>query len=457
MPDKIDAYVETVGEQIRWKKARPSLTEEIRAHLLDERDACLARGMDEEAAQAEAARQMGDPVLLGADLDRVHRPRPQWGLLALALVLTAAGVLLRVLLTAGMRGVSPEDLTRDVAGGLLGAAALAAGYLLDVSALGKRAVWFCLGFLAATSPYTLYLLCLIGVPIQTKWSFLIQTLFPLTLALLLWRLRGRGWRGVLAVVAWTGLMAVHCFLLPNLFACLCVILSALILGLFFAYQDWFGIGKPRGMLLAAVLGLTPIALLVWGLRERLRLVIFPELDPMGWGYYSASVRTALSGAKPLGRTDPALWLTENGWSLVPFIEGDNLLTNLICSWGWLPFLAVVGAFLAFFLWMVWKTLRLRQALGRAVCLGGLVSLGVPAVFSLLQNLGLPLFSASFPLVVSNTGTVLSLFLIGLMLSALRDGSLPEPAPSRASRRDNGPRRVRWENGELTITLRPRRQ
>lgn len=456
MPDKIDAYVETVGEQIRWKKARPSLTEEIRAHLLDERDACLARGMDEEAAQAEAARQMGDPVLLGADLDRVHRPRPQWGLLALALALTAAGVLLRVLLTAGMRGVSPEDLTRDVAGGLLGAAALAAGYLLDVSALGKRAAWVCLGFLAVTAPCTAAI-CWGRPGSRTFVSFLLQTLFPLTLALLLWRLRGRGWRGVLAVVAWTGLMVVHCFLLPNLFTCLCVILSALVLGLFFAYQDWFGIGKPRGMLLAAVLGLTPIALLVWGLRERFRLVIFPELDPMGWGYYSASVRTALSGAKPLGRTDPALWLTENGWSLVPGIEGENLLTNLICSWGWLPFLAVVGAFLAFFLWMVWKTLRLRQTLGRAVCLGGLVSLGVQAAFSLLQNLGLPFVDASFPLVVGNTGTVLSLFLIGLMLSALRDGSLPEPAPSRASRRDNGPRRVRWENGELTISLRPRRQ
>lgn len=456
MPDKIDAYVETVGEQIRWKKARPSLTEEIRAHLLDERDACLARGMDEEAAQAEAARQMGDPVLLGADLDRVHRPRPQWGLLALALVLTAAGVLLRVLLTAGMRGVSPEDQTRDVAGGLLGAAALAAGYLLDVSALGKRAAWVCLGFLAVTASCTAAI-CWGRPGSRTFVSFLLQTLFPLTLALLLWRLRGRGWRGVLAVVAWTGLMAVQCFLLPNLFTCLCVILSALVLGLFFAYQDWFGIGKPRGMLLAAVLGLTPIALLVWGLRERFRLVIFPELDPMGWGYYSASVRTALSGAKPLGRTDPALWLTENGWSLVPGIEGENLLTNLICSWGWLPFLAVVGAFLAFFLWMVWKTLRLRQALGRAVCLGGLVSLGVQAAFSLLQNLGLPFVDASFPLVVGNTGTVLSLFLIGLMLSALRDGSLPEPAPSRAPRRDNGPRRVRWENGELTISLRPRRQ
>ena len=91
MPDRISAFVEAVGAEIRWKKARPLLTEEIRTHLLDQRDACVAQGMAEDEAQAEAVRQMGDPVALGADLDRVHRPRPQWGLLALALVLAAAG------------------------------------------------------------------------------------------------------------------------------------------------------------------------------------------------------------------------------------------------------------------------------------------------------------------------------------------------------------------------------
>ena len=35
----------------------------------------------------------------------------------------------------------------DLAGGVLGAVCLAAGYLLDVSALGRVAGWLCLGFL----------------------------------------------------------------------------------------------------------------------------------------------------------------------------------------------------------------------------------------------------------------------------------------------------------------------
>ena len=109
-------------------------------------------------------------------------------------------------------------------------------------------------------------------------------------------------------------------------------------------------------------------------------------------------------------------------------------------------------FAAFFLWMLWKTIRLRQTLGRAVCLGGLTALGVQAVFSLLLNLGVPLFAASFPLVVGNTGTVLNMFFIGLMLSAFRDGAMPEERP--AERLLTVPA-VSWADGVLTMNFKGR--
>ena len=437
-------------DQVRWKKARPGLAAEIRTHLLDQRDACLAQGMDEGAAQGEAVRQMGDPVALGTDLDRVHRPRPQWGLLVFALALAALGTLLRLFLTMDTPSATP-GLTHII-GGVLGAVCLAAGYRLDVSALGRVAGWLCLGFLIVVTPM---------LPIWVfSWQesevpaiYLLLILFPLTLALLLWRLRGRGWLGVLGGLVWTGLAVFQCIILFNGSALFYVTISALVLGLFFAYQNWFGIGKKLGTVLVTLLGLGVLFLIVyyWYWRQ-FRFDIHPELDPLNQGYYAAAIRTALSGAKWLGPVDPALWFTENGWPLVPNIEGDNLLTNLICSWGWLPFLAVVGAFAAFFLWMLWKTLRLRQTLGRAVCLGGLTALGVQAVFSLLLNLGVPLFAASFPLVVGNTGTVLNMFFIGLMLSAFRDGAMPEERP--AERLLTVPA-VSWVDGVLTVNFKGR--
>ena len=438
-------------DQVRWKKARPGLAAEIRTHLLDQRDACLAQGMDEGAAQGEAVRQMGDPVALGTDLDRVHRPRPQWGLLVFALALAVLGTLVRLFLTMDTPSATP-GLTHII-GGVLGAVCLAAGDRLDVSALGRRAGCVCLGFLAATIPSAVFLLNSVNLLVRTIGSFLIQTLFSLTLALLLWRLRGRGWLGVLGGLVWTGLAVFQCIILFNGSALFYVTISALVLGLFFACQNWFGIGKKLGTVLVTLLGLGVLFLIVyyWYWRQ-FRFDIHPELDPLNQGYYAAAIRTALSGAKWLGPADPSLWLEERGRSLVPNIEGDNLLTNLICSWGWLPFLAVVGAFAAFFLWMLWKTIRLRQTLGRAVCLGGLTALGVQAVFSLLLNLGVPLFAASFPLVVGNTGTVLNMFFIGLMLSAFRDGAMPEERP--AERLLTVPA-VSWVDGVLTVNFKGR--
>lgn len=438
-------------DQVRWKKARPGLAAEIRTHLLDQRDACLAQGMDEGAAQGEAVRQMGDPVALGTDLDRVHRPRPQWGLLVFALALAMLGTLLRMRLSTNLKFISNDDLMLDLAGGVLGAVCLAAGYLLDVSALGRRAGWVCMGFLAIV----VFLLLSWDLRVQgVSWQVeFFLYLFPLTLALLLWRLRGRGWPGALGAMAWAGLCGISCLLTPSLFALFQVTLSALILGLFFSCRDWFGIGKRLGMVLVTVLGLGILFLIVYyGYWTQFRFDIHPELDPLNRGYYAATIRTALSGAKWLGPVDPALWFTENGWPRVPNMDSDNLLTNLICSWGWLPFLAVVGAFAALFLWMLWKTIRLRQTLGRAVCLGGLTALGVQAVFSLLLNLGVPLFAASFPLVVGNTGTVLNMFFIGLMLSAFRDGAMPEERP--AERLLTVPA-VSWADGVLTVNFKGR--
>lgn len=296
MPDRISAFVEAVGAEIRWKKARPLLTEEIRTHLLDQRDACVAQGMAEDEAQAEAVRQMGDPVALGADLDRVHRPRPQWGLLALALMLAAAGAFLRFSLTADVPYVSLQDRQMDLLGGLMGAAALAAGYLLDVSTLGRRAWWTCVALAAGV-------LCFLPWRVNgPAWlSAQLLSLFALTLALVLWKQRGRRWRGAAVCLSWTALAAAACCLCPSVYALVQVTMAA----------------------------------------------------------------------------------------------------------------------------------------------------------SLSLTLGAPVLSGGFPLVVGNVNTVVDMLLIGLALSALRDGGLPETAPALCRNRSAAFRRVRWENGELIFSLRPR--
>jgi len=87
----IAAYLEAVQGQIRWKRARPLLVRELERHLEDQRDDFLKEGKAPDEAERLAVEDMGDPVTVGTELDRIHRPRPQWGLLGLTIALAAIG------------------------------------------------------------------------------------------------------------------------------------------------------------------------------------------------------------------------------------------------------------------------------------------------------------------------------------------------------------------------------
>ena len=58
----MDEYLEKLLSQIRSKKARPFIEEEIRGHIEDQIAENLKNGMSPDEARAAAVRDMGDPV-----------------------------------------------------------------------------------------------------------------------------------------------------------------------------------------------------------------------------------------------------------------------------------------------------------------------------------------------------------------------------------------------------------
>lgn len=423
MPDTIQSYVDAMSAEIRWKKACPALVQEITTHLLEQRDAYMRSGMGLEEAERETLRQMGDPVSLGAELDRVHRPRPQRGLLLLAAALLTAGCVLRLVLSVPADGylLNRVRMLKDLTCIFLGLCALAGGYLLDVSLLGRHRGTLCLSWIAATALALLF----------TKRGLFAQNLLPLypvTLAAVLWSQRGRRWRGVLLCLLWAGAGILLACMIPSSFDVLVVILSAVLLGLLFTRRDWFGVGKGLGSVLVLLPGAAAAALWVVVRWRSLSFALFPEKDLLYAGYSAAMTRQALAAAQWIGPADVAQWEASTHLSLyqlVPLMDTSMLPLNLICRWGWLPFLALLTGFSAFFVWALWKVLRLRQTLGRAVSVAVLTALLAQLVMSLTMNMGVPMTGASFPLLVGNWNTLADMFLIGLMLSAFRDGSLPE--------------------------------
>lgn len=418
----ISAYLETVGQQIRWKRARPVLLAELRQHLEDQRDAFAAEGREDPEHLAVA--EMGDPAALGMELDRIHRPKAQWGLLALTMAMALTGAVLRVWLTAGWAdsGLS-VDPARTALSLVLGCGALLAGYFLDISFLGRHARVLYLGALAAAfvtwqlSPHT-------GVPVGTYYVILC---FPVVYACWLYTCRGRGWAGLLLAAAGGVPLAAVCYLTPWALGLLVLLVSGFLLLLSACLRDWFGAGRRWSVLFsctcagAIAAGGVFLATRSQSICRRLTAAFYPETDPLGAGWNALHIRRSLGVSQ---------WWGQGNWEYpypyekaMPMCDSDSLLTTLIYRLGWLPFVLIVLVFALLVTWLLLRCLRQKSPLGRLVVTAVVLNLALHGAFSVAWNLGVTLAGTAFPLLVGNANTVVNMGLIGLALSAFRGDSI----------------------------------
>ena len=96
--ERLDAYLNQAGAQIRWRRARKSLLQELGHHVADQELAYRAEGAPEDEALDRAVAEMGDPVEVGRALDRLHRPQTRWELMAFTILLLALGLAAQQLL-----------------------------------------------------------------------------------------------------------------------------------------------------------------------------------------------------------------------------------------------------------------------------------------------------------------------------------------------------------------------
>ena len=88
--NEIKNYLNTVCEQIRFQKAHDIVKKELQNHIIDQTDAFIEQGIEKEIAVQKAIAEMGDPVAVGTELDRVHRPKLEWNILLFVILLSFA-------------------------------------------------------------------------------------------------------------------------------------------------------------------------------------------------------------------------------------------------------------------------------------------------------------------------------------------------------------------------------
>ena len=259
--DKINGYLEAVRQQIRWKRAQPIVLEEINNHLTDQKDALLKEGLDEAAATDKAIKEMGDPVMVGEQLDQAHRPKPDWTLLTLTGAMLLLGFAIQFFIDSTFDGT--WGLQQQMVWAGIAITVMLAAYFADFTIVGKypKTVFFTL--CAITIVFCFFTGTINGRAFYAIYPLL---LFPTAFAGLVYSMRNQGYGGlILCGAAFLSRIPVHaCSQFDRSLLCVSclIILTAAVL------KGWFNVRKRSAMLIlyipTAVVLSVPFIMLMLG-------------------------------------------------------------------------------------------------------------------------------------------------------------------------------------------------
>lgn len=245
----MEEYLKKVEEQIRCRKARPFIRQELQDHMEDQMEANLHNGMDREDALQAAVREMGDPVETGISLDHVHRPKIATGLLALIALISLAGCLLH----AGM--VSSDAETVAYMSGkypgyvLLGLVVMFLFYFIDYTTIARYAKELAVLLILLTVSARFFGMSING---KSAWIYVGGTVISTEALILLYvpiyggilyHYRKTGYGGILKAVLWMMVPVFEVIRLPSLITAGILLVCMITLLTIAICKNWFAVSK----------------------------------------------------------------------------------------------------------------------------------------------------------------------------------------------------------------------
>ncbi|MGE7851154.1 FtsW/RodA/SpoVE family cell cycle protein [Bacillus paramycoides] len=135
MNKKGERFLKEVTTHIKSKEAKSFVATELDFHLKQAKNTWIERGLSEEVAEDKAVEQMGSPIKLGQELNKLHKPKVDWFLIILLVTAMGLGFLPIVAL-----GHTNDLLMNKVIFVILGVATALGMMLLDYRKL-ERLGW----------------------------------------------------------------------------------------------------------------------------------------------------------------------------------------------------------------------------------------------------------------------------------------------------------------------------
>ncbi|WP_027400576.1 permease prefix domain 1-containing protein [Anaerovorax odorimutans] len=410
--NKINEYINMVLHQIRWKKAHDNISQELLNHIDDQKNTFINKGQDEKTAELNAVAQMGDAVIVGQQLDRIHRAKTEWSILAIigiCILISVAAQYLISLNSVKCEWTNPLYLADYLKTIPFGIGILLITYFMDYSLLAKY-------------PKILYgsalgvCILLFGVSSRRNGSYIhvfyFALLFIVLYSLIVYSQRNKGYTGIV-FCGIVGIMTNLIFLYAAsiLSAWMFTLCGAIILTVA-VIKNWFKVSKKFTLLLVWV----PIIL-----SFLIFLYIRSDVLLRDNGYILMMVRDLLADSQFIGQGSLASLKEYNIENYLPSWYYDYSLLYFTYKFGWIVSLGVITV-TAFLIIRIFNAVKKqRSELGFILSLSICLAISIQSIMFLLSNLGVWAYGLC-PLPLLSPGKIsflINMALLGFLLSAYR--------------------------------------
>ena len=441
---QIKDFLEKVCNEIKYKPIREEISKELENHIEESKEAYIHKGESEEIAINKAIADMGDAEVIGKTLNKIHKPKLDYKLIILLLILLCFTFLVVGIKTTShvfSEGEGPffvKTIVYLIIGFILGLAI----YFMDYTQIAKYSNYIYIAssiLVIYTVQFSNYQVN--GIPylnVGNIFTVSISTVaMPLFLISFIGFIQNVGKHKVELHVLSLETIRIDISLIKiivlSIFSLLLLgsipsLTSAFILGIAYmiiatvkilkdSYKKVTNLLKLWGVIF--VLGIISIISLTAGapyLLEKIITTFHPETDPEGTGWLGINRKLIIESASTFGEAE------DMSNALELFDEGTEFaFISILAHYGWIVAILLIVTIILISVKLIINSIKVKDAYGKMLIIGISCLFIFQSVFNVLMNLNL-WFESGFELPFvsyGGTGLIMNMVCLALVLSIYR--------------------------------------
>ncbi len=440
---QIKEFLEKVCHEIKYKPIRNDIAQELQNHIEEEKEEYIRKGESEEVATDKAIANMGSAETIGKTLNKIHKPKLDYKLLILFLIL-----LCFTFLVIGIKMNSHVFLEQEesflaksmiylIIGGILGLVI----YFMDYSKIIKYSNYIyiassvCIIYTVQCSNYQIN-----GIPylnIGNVFTISISTVsMPLFLIAFVGFLQNIGKHKMKVHILHIETIEIDKELIKTIVLSLLSLFllvlipsltSAFVLGITYMIVATVKIIKDSKRKVTNILKLYGMGLVLAiicmlmfigrpYLLERILVSFHPESDPAGGGWLGINRKLIIDSASLFGEAE------DMSNALELFDEGtEYAFISILAHYGWIVTGLLIATIIFISIKLIINSIKIKDTYGKMMIIGISCLFILQSVFNVLMNLNLWIESGfELPFVsYGGTGFVMNMLCLALVLSIYR--------------------------------------